>query len=105
MEWNYKCIQFSFQDASLIQPIDDELKKYIQLMVIEHNVHNTAQMRLLLEIFVKQTLFAGQSVPSRLNKRFWPSMKDIKNHMALAVIRQRNTNVDQVYTHACIPPI
>lgn len=83
------------EDASLIQPIDEDLKKYIGLMVVQHQVGNTFQMKLLLEVYVKQTLFDGQNIPSRLNKRFWPSIKDIKNHMALALLRLRNTNVDQ----------
>ncbi|XP_071152186.1 calcium-responsive transcription factor-like, partial [Mytilus edulis] len=86
---------FMGEDASLIQPIDEDLKKYIGLMVVQHQVGNTFQMKLLLEVYVKQTLFDGQNIPSRLNKRFWPSIKDIKNHMALALLRLRNTNVDQ----------
>ncbi|CAC5404529.1 unnamed protein product [Mytilus coruscus] len=82
-------------DASLIQPIDEDLKKYIGLMVVQHQVGSTFQMKLLLEVYVKQTLFNGHNIPSRLNKRFWPSIKDIKNHMALALLRLHNTNVDQ----------
>jgi hypothetical protein len=30
------------------------------------------------------------------NKRFWPSNIDIQNHIALAIKKQQNNNIDQV---------
>ncbi|KAK3106823.1 hypothetical protein FSP39_000615 [Pinctada imbricata] len=81
--------------AALIQPIDARLKEYIRKMVAEHQISSVAYMKILLEVFVKQELFQGQPLPSKINKRFWPSLKDIRNHMALTIMRLRDRSCDQ----------
>ncbi|XP_052065632.1 uncharacterized protein LOC127705366 [Mytilus californianus] len=83
------------ESASLIPGIDDRLKEYIRKMVWEENITSVPQMRVLLEVYTKTTLFQGQDIPAIINKRFWPSNVDIKNHIALAVKKQRNKEIDQ----------
>jgi len=53
-------------------------------------------MKLMLEVYLKDTLFINDELPTRMDKRFWPSNKDIQNHIALAIKKQRNSNMDQV---------
>ena len=65
-------------------------------MVWENNIISVPQMKTLLEVFTKETLFSGHHIPAITNKRFWPSNIDIQNHIALAIKKQRNNNIDQV---------
>ena len=65
-------------------------------MVAEHNITSVANMKILLEVYLKQELFKDRPLPSKINKRFWPSLKDIRNHMALSIMRLRNSSYDQV---------
>ncbi|CAC5364762.1 unnamed protein product [Mytilus coruscus] len=64
-------------------------------MVWENNVTSVPQMKVLLEVYMKEALFPGQEIPAITNKRFWPSNIDIQNHIALAIKKQRNNNIDQ----------
>ncbi|CAC5410250.1 SLC32A [Mytilus coruscus] len=84
-----------YKSASLLLGIDDRLKEYIRKMVWEENITSVPQMRVLLEVYMKTTLFQGQDIPAIINKRFWPSNVDIQNHIALAVKKQRNKEIDQ----------
>ncbi|XP_052083492.1 uncharacterized protein LOC127720780 [Mytilus californianus] len=83
------------ESASLLLGIDDRLKEYIRKMVWEENITSVPQMRVLVEVYMKTTLFQGQDIPAIINKRFWPSNVDIQNHIALAVKKQRNKEIDQ----------
>ncbi|CAC5363962.1 unnamed protein product [Mytilus coruscus] len=90
--------------ASLLLGIDDRLKEYIRKMVWEENITRVQQMRVLLEVYMKTTLFQGQDIPAIINKRFWPSNVDIQNHIALAVKKQRNKEIDQIDIKlSCLP--
>ncbi|CAC5382485.1 unnamed protein product [Mytilus coruscus] len=68
-------------------------------MVWKENITSVPQIRVLLEVYMKTTLFQGQDIPAIINKRFWPSNVDIQNHIALAVKKQRNKEIDQVCSH------
>ncbi|CAC5393005.1 unnamed protein product [Mytilus coruscus] len=59
-----------------------------------HN-HLDGEMKLILGVFVIQVLFKDRGVPSKIKSRFWPTLKDIRNHILLALREIRNNNVDQ----------
>lgn len=91
MSWCFKA-----QASAALQPMDKRLSQYIKQVVNEHGVTSTFKMKLLLEIFLKQSIFKDSPLPSKLNKRFWPSLKDIYNHMAAQFLKLRDSCVDQV---------
>lgn len=76
-------------DSSL--PIDRDLSAFIQKKVTE-GVANTKEMKKLLEEYLQSSehLFKGKELPSRNNTRYWPTLKQIRNHMMLATMRQRD---------------
>lgn len=80
----------------LIHSIDQRLKDHIRKMVWENNITSVPQMKTLLEVFMKEALFSGHHIRAITNKRFWPSNIDIQNHIALAIKKQQNNNIDQV---------
>ncbi|XP_056009107.1 uncharacterized protein LOC130051290 [Ostrea edulis] len=81
--------------SSILQPMDKRLSDYINRVVIEHGVTSTLKMKLLLEVFLRQSIFINASLPPRHNKRFWSSLKDIYNHMAAQFLKLRDSRVDQ----------
>lgn len=76
--------------------MDKRLSDYIKKVVHEHGVTSTLKMKLLLEVFLKQYIFPNAPMPPKHNKRFWPSLKDIYNHMAAQFLKLRDSRVDQV---------
>lgn len=46
-------------------------------------------------VYYEGSSFSGHHIPAITNKRFWPSNIDIQNHIALAIKKQRNNNIDQ----------
>ena len=85
----------SFQASKLIQPIDDRVKAFIFETVAEQRVTSSPQMKILVENYVRK-LFEGSSLPDRLNRRFWPTLRDLQNHINLSVMRLRSSQCDQV---------
>jgi hypothetical protein len=80
----------------MLQPMDKRLAEYIKQVVNEYGVTSTLKMRLLLEVYLKQFIFKDFQLPPKHNKRFWPSLKDIYNHMATQFLKLRDSSVDQV---------
>lgn len=76
--------------------MDKRLSDYIKKVVHEHGVTSTLKMKLLLEVFLRQYIFPNAPMPPKHNKRFWPSLKDIYNHMAAQFLKLRDSRVDQV---------
>ncbi|XP_042889353.1 calcium-responsive transcription factor-like isoform X2 [Penaeus japonicus] len=76
-------------DSSL--PIDRHLSAFIQKKVTEEDITNTKEMKKLLEEHLQSSefLFKGKELPSRNNTRYWPTLKQIRNHVMLARMRQR----------------
>lgn len=75
--------------------MDKRLSDYIKKVVTEHGVTSTLKMKLLLEVFLRQYIFHNAPMPPKHNKRFWPSLKDIYNHMAAQFLKLRDSRVDQ----------
>ena len=85
---------YSFQHGGFSQRLDERLINKIGELVGE-GVCSVAEMKRHLKIYVKKTLFHGQQQPNRNNRRFFPTMKTIKNHMYCATIRARLSAMDQ----------
>lgn len=90
------CHNFINQASSILQPMDKRLSDYIKKVVNEHGVTSTFKMKLLLGVFLRQYIFHNAPMPPKHNKRFWPSLKDIYNHMAAQFLKLRDSRVDQV---------
>ncbi|XP_061178455.1 uncharacterized protein LOC133187113 [Saccostrea echinata] len=81
--------------SSILQPMDKRISNYIKKVVNEHGVTSTLKMKLLIEVFLKQSIFQNSPLPPKHNKRFWPSLKDIYNHMATQFLKLRDSSFDQ----------
>lgn len=92
----YKCPNI-IQASSILQPMDKRISNYIKKVVTEHGVTSTLKMKLLIEVFLKQSIFQNSPLPPKHNKRFWPSLKDIYNHMAGQFLKLRDSSFDQVW--------
>lgn len=71
-----------FQKAGMLQNIDDGVKAHIQLMVSQ-GVNFLSEMRPHLRQYLNLK-FEGRPMPHRSNRRYWPTDRDIKNHMHAA---------------------
>ena len=63
--------------------------------LVGEGVRNIGEMKRHLKIYVKETLFNGQEQPNRNNRRYFPRMKTIRNHMYNATVRSRLSALDQ----------
>lgn len=90
MTFNRLTFHFLSQQTDSSLPIDRDLSAFIQKKVTE-GVANTKEMKKLLEEYLQSSehLFKGKELPSRNNTRYWPTLKQIRNHMMLATMRQR----------------
>ena len=48
-----------------------------------------------IRIYVKNELFRGNSIPLSSNRRFHPTLKDIRNHMYKTVVKLQFSKLDQ----------
>ncbi len=80
--------------AGISQRIDPRIVDKIHGLV-EDVVRQVNEVKRHLKVFVRDSLFAGSSIPPKSNKRFFPGAKTIRNHMHIAIIKQRHTKVDQ----------
>ena len=79
----------------MLQQIDPRLINEINRLTNSEGVVSVAEMRRHLNNFVTTKLFANSSIPSRTNKRFFPTRTAIKNHIYAAVMKQRLSSIDQ----------
>jgi len=75
-------------------PIDDGVKAYIR--------HTFAEARRHTEAYVKRDLFAGKSLPSHLNRRYFPNKCDYSNIIRAARVARMHSHVDQEQLQAKI---
>lgn len=75
-------------------PIDDRVKAYIRQMV-DDGINNVAEVRRHTESYVKRDLFAGQSLPSHLHRRYFPNKRDYSNIIRAARVARMHSHVDQ----------
>ena len=70
--------------AGISQRIDPRIVDKIHGL-LEDGVRQVNEVKRHLKVFVRDSLFAGSSIPPKSNKRFFP----------IAIIKQRHTKVDQ----------
>ena len=68
-------------------------RRRIEELVAE-GVNDVYEMRRHIEVFVKNSLFNGNSPPIS-NRRFTPKLTDIRNQMYMATIKYRLSRIDQ----------
>lgn len=73
------------QFAGYCQQLD---KRVIQEItrVVENGIHDTSVVKRLLEVYVEKDLSINEP---RSNRRFYPTDKDIRNHIYLTVTSSR----------------
>jgi len=67
-----------FVAAGLKMPVHDRVKGFIRQQVHD-GVTNVAEVARHTESFVKHQLFPDQPLPSRLNRRYYPTRRDLTN--------------------------
>ena len=90
-----------FQAAGLRMPVDKQIRQHIKQLVGD-GVYNVAEMERHTTIFVKNQLFAGKPLPSVLNRRYFPTRRDITNIMYAARIAKMHSRIDQDNLEALI---
>ncbi|XP_013420696.1 uncharacterized protein LOC106181007 isoform X2 [Lingula anatina] len=73
------------------QPVDPVIVNKIKELY-RHNMRKASLIETYIHLFVKDDVFKGKECPSRLNRRWFPTLKDIKN---IATCQSKNPN-DQV---------
>ncbi|XP_013412961.1 uncharacterized protein LOC106175477 [Lingula anatina] len=84
------------KDAGFHQQLDHRVIEHIQHLVAE-GVTDPQEMRRHIEIYVKGYPFQldGEQRPDRSNRRFYPSIVDIRGHMYRALVKLRFSKIDQ----------
>ena len=72
----------------MTQRLDERVISKIEELVGE-GVRSVDEMKRHLKIFVHDDLFRGKEQPQRSNRRYFPRVKTIKNHMYNAAMRAR----------------
>ena len=63
--------------------------------LVGDGVRDVTEMRRHIHVYVQNNLFPKSAPPPKTNKRFCPNKTTVKNHMYIAVIKQRLAKVDQ----------
>ena len=67
--------------------------------LVRKGISSVNEMRRHLREYVTSDLFCGQEVPPVFNRRFFPSKKDVRNHIYRGVVQNRFSKCDQ--TNVC----
>ena len=63
--------------------------------LVGEGVQNVREMARHIRIYVKNDLFHGSLVPPTTNRRFNPTLKDVRNHMYKAAVKHKFSKLDQ----------
>lgn len=74
--------------------MDSRILRRIEQLVAE-GVNDVYEMRRHIKVYVKATLFHGNTSPPITNRRFAPKLSDIRNQMYRATIKYRHSRIDQ----------
>ena len=80
--------------AGFSQNVDKRVINKIHELVGE-GVQNVREMARHIRIYVKNDLFRGSLIPSSANRRFNPTLKDIRNQMYKATVKHKLSKLDQ----------
>ncbi|KAL9978130.1 hypothetical protein ACROYT_G015617 [Oculina patagonica] len=87
--------------AGIREPVDPIIKNKI-VELSSQGVRKVSEMRRHLEAFVKRELDVGGQALEKTRRRFYPTNKDIYNHMYLAKVAHRFSTLDQENVDALI---
>ncbi|KAG7170877.1 Calcium-responsive transcription factor-like 1, partial [Homarus americanus] len=87
----YHCVE---QVQGLKRPIDSRVKKKIHDLVAE-GITDYKVLKTNLQQYIQTELFAGQDLPSRSSRRFFPPKSEIENCINLAAMKLRISQADQ----------
>ena len=76
------------------QQIDKRIVEKIQELVGE-GVCNIREMERAINVFVKNDIFKGESLPPQTSRRFFPERRDLQNHMYRASVKLRFSKINQ----------
>jgi hypothetical protein len=82
------------QAESLTLPIDSRVIAKIKELV-RMNIIRVGEVQRHVEIFVKKDIFCGKEMPAANNRRFFPSRRDIANHIYAARQQLLKSRCDQ----------
>jgi hypothetical protein len=82
------------QAAGLQLRMDERVKHCITQLVAD-GIYSVSEVQRHAKMFVKNQLFAGQQLPSSLNRRYFPTRRDIMNLIYRTRIAQMHSHVDQ----------
>ena len=80
--------------AGFSQNVDKRVANKIHELVGE-GVQNVREMARHIRIYVKNDLFRGSSIPPSANRRFNPTLKDVRNQMYKATVKHKFSKLDQ----------
>lgn len=63
--------------------------------LVEMGINKSSTVKTHLDAMVRKELFSSKNLPPPTDRKFWPSMKDISNHVHMATVQMRGSNVDQ----------
>ena len=87
------------QESGIQQPLDHKIvKKKHQL--VGRGVTQVNEMKRHLGEFLTTDLFPGCELPNSTNRRFFPTKRDVRNHISTATIKQRFAKCDQTNVQA-----
>ena len=76
------------------QQIGKGIVEKIQELVGE-GVRNIREMEGAINVFVKNDIFQGESLPPRTSGHFFPERRNLQNHMCRASVKLRFSKIDQ----------
>ena len=89
------------QAAGIREPVDPIVKQKI-IELSNQGVRKVSEMRRHLEAFVKSELLLGGQALEKTRRRFYPTNKDIYNHMYKARVAHQFSTLDQKNVDALI---
>ena len=63
--------------------------------MVGEGVRNIRDMERAINVFVKNDIFKGESLPPQTSRRFFPGRRDLRNHMYRASVKLRFSKIDQ----------
>ena len=76
------------------QQVDRRIVKKIYEFVGD-GIRSVKEMQRILNLYVKNELFHGETVPPPEIRRFFPLDRDIRNHMYRATVKLKLSKIDQ----------
>ena len=72
------CFLFFFLQTEMLSlPPDNRIVAKVRDIVIQDGIKSVSEMKMLLETFVRSSIFQDRTLPSASNRQFYPTDKDI----------------------------